>query len=191
MNAAALADPETLKAFAALIELLANPAQHKKAVAELKAMVETSQTALQNAHQAQVAADADKKEAERLVALSQETATANGRDRADIGLRMKQLDDHAQVLAKRQAELETYAARSEDEFAAREKRIAEANRELKGQSDELDEHEEAVAEREQAVAKREADVAKAEARLREIMGVTRSYSLEAETGQVGAAMGGR
>lgn len=190
MNAATLANPDTAQAFVDLIELLANPAQHKKAVEELKKLVEESRAALEQAQEAQADADANLQSARQIVWEAQDIRTRNARDLADIAVRKKQLDDHAEVLSRRQADLETYDKRSRDEFNSRERKILERERQVKQQSDELDEFAEAMAERDQALAKREADIAAAEARLREIVGLTQNFTLEAETGRPFTRMGG-
>ena len=86
MNAAALSDPETVKAFVALVELLANPHEHKKAVQELKALVEQSHAALTNAQNAQAKADAQVQEAARLMRAAEDVKARNERDLADIAV---------------------------------------------------------------------------------------------------------
>lgn len=190
MNAAALSNPETVKAFAAVVELLANPHEHKKAVEELKKLVEASHQALIGAQAAQANADVKVKEAERLVRLAESVKAQNGRDIADISVRREQLDDHAGVLDKRQAALAENERRSQDEFDGREKKMVEREREVKARLDAAQEREETVQERETALLRREADITAAEARLREVMGITRNFSLEAETGRPFARMGG-
>lgn len=190
MNAAALANPETVKAFAALIELLANPHEHKHAVQELKALVEELHKALTNAQNTQAKADAQVQESARLMRAAEDVKARNDRDLADIAVRRKQLDDHAEVLAKRQADLEENERRSQEEFDGREKKMVQRERETHGRGEAMEKREAAARTWESALQEREAGVAAAEARLREVLGVTRSFTLEAETGRPLAQMGG-
>lgn len=190
MPASSVFDPESLAGLTGLLNLIADKKRYDDALHELTAHVGEARTALKTAQEAQAKADHDKREAEAALHKAEDRLTRAKALDDQTAHRQKQLDDHSALLARRQADLETSEKHGHETIDIRDKALQLRERAVSKKDDEVKAREAAIAAREAVADAKAAEAKAAEERMREIMGVAKSFTLQAETGKPFTRMGG-
>jgi hypothetical protein len=183
--------PSAVSEATSLLTIIADPEKHRKALEDIAAKSKIGAQLFADAQAAQKKSEEDRATAE--VALAEAKAITAGHAQAALTheTRKKQLDDHADVLEKRQASIVSYEKQVNDSASTRHAELAARESAL------------ASREREQAerIAKAKADTAAIETMkadlekrldiLRAIAGVAPvAHVLNADTGKLGATFNG-
>ena len=190
MTASSVFDPESLAGLTGLLHLIADRHRYDEALKELTAHVGEARTALKTAQEAQAKADHDRKEADAALRKAEDRLTRAKALNDEAAHRQKQLDEHSALLAKRQADLEASEKQGHETIDTRDKAMQLRERAVSKKDDEVKARESAIAAREAVADAKAAEAKAAETRMREIMGVAKSFTLNAETGRPFVKTGG-